>query len=61
MASSLGTTAAVGEDDALLEGLRAGDEEAFVTVVRHSQAALLRLADATVGSRAVAQEVTQDT
>jgi RNA polymerase sigma-70 factor (ECF subfamily) len=52
---------AVADDDALVSGLRAGDEAAFVTLVRQYQPAMLRLAEATVGSRAVAQEVTQDT
>jgi RNA polymerase sigma-70 factor, ECF subfamily len=49
------------DEGALVAGLRAGDEAAFVTLVRQYQPALLRLAEATVGSRAVAQEVTQDT
>jgi RNA polymerase sigma-70 factor (ECF subfamily) len=51
----------VGDDDALVAGLRAGDEAAFVALVQRYQPAMLRLAEATVGSRAVAQEVTQDT
>ena len=55
-------TSAVMEDDAaLVDRLRAGDETAFVALVRRHQPALLRLAQATVGSRAVAEEVTQDT
>jgi RNA polymerase sigma-70 factor (ECF subfamily) len=49
------------DEGALVAGLRAGDEDAFVTLVRRYQPALLRLAEATVGSQAVAQEVTQDT
>ena len=49
------------EDGALVAALCAGDEAAFVALVRRYQPALLRLAEATVGSRAVAQEVTQDT
>jgi len=49
------------DDAALVAGLRAGDERAFVALVRDYQPTLLRLAEATVGSRAVAQEVTQDT
>ena len=49
------------DDGALVAGLRAGDEQAFVALVRQYQPAMLRLAEATVGSRAVAQEVTQDT
>lgn len=50
------------DDDAgLVEALRAGDEAAFVELVRRYQPRLLRLAEATVGSRAVAEEVCQDT
>ncbi|HEY2812971.1 MAG TPA: RNA polymerase sigma factor [Acidimicrobiales bacterium] len=50
------------DDDAgLVERLRAGDESAFVELVRRYQPRLLRLAEATVGSRAVAEEVCQDT
>ena len=45
----------------LVERLRAGDEAAFVTLVRRYQSPLLRVAEATVGSRAVAEEVCQDT
>jgi RNA polymerase sigma-70 factor (ECF subfamily) len=49
-------------DDAdLVERLRAGDEAAFVEVVHRYQPRLLRLAEATVGSRAVAEEACQDT
>lgn len=51
----------VRDDEALLAGLRAGDEAAFVALVQQYQPAMLRLAEATVGSRAVAQEVAQDT
>lgn len=49
------------DDVALVDRLRAGDESAFVEVVRRYQPRLLRLAQATVGSRAVAEEVCQDT
>jgi RNA polymerase sigma-70 factor (ECF subfamily) len=50
------------DDDAgLVERLRAGDESAFVELVRRYQPRMLRLAEATVGSRAVAEEVCQDT
>jgi len=52
---------AVEDEGALVAGLQAGDEAAFATLVQRYQPALLRLAQATVGSRAVAQEVTQDT
>ena len=50
------------EDDlGLVERLRAGDESAFVELVRRYQPRLLRLAQATVGNRAVAEEACQDT
>ena len=52
---------AVDDDVALVARLQAGDESAFADLVRRYQPQLLRLAEATVGSRAVAQEVTQDT
>jgi len=45
----------------LVERLRAGDEAAFAELVRRYQPRLLRLAQATVGNRAVAEEVCQDT
>lgn len=48
-------------DLGLVERLRDGDESAFVELVRRYQARLLRLAEATVGSRAVAEEVCQET
>ena len=51
----------VADDAELVDRLRAGEEGAFVELVSRYQAPLLRLAEATVGSRAVAQEVTQDT
>jgi RNA polymerase sigma-70 factor (ECF subfamily) len=51
----------VDDEAALVERLRAGDESAFVTLVGLYQPRMLRLAEATVGSRAVAEEVTQDT
>jgi RNA polymerase sigma-70 factor (ECF subfamily) len=50
------------DDDAdLVDRLRAGDESAFVALIELYQSRLLRLAQVTVGSRAVAEEVTQDT
>ena len=49
------------DEVALVERLRAGDESAFAELVRQYQPGLLRLAQATVGSRAVAEEVCQDT
>jgi RNA polymerase sigma-70 factor (ECF subfamily) len=48
-------------DHALVDRLQAGDESAFVELVRRYQTRLLRLAETTTGSREVAQEVTQDT
>lgn len=48
-------------DAALVDRLRAGDEAAFVDVVRRYQPRLLRLAGSVVQSPAVAEEVTQDT
>jgi RNA polymerase sigma-70 factor (ECF subfamily) len=51
----------VDDDAALVERMRAGHEEAFVELVQRYQPQLLRLAETTVGSQAVAQEVTQDT
>lgn len=51
----------VDEDGGLLDRLRAGDRDAFAELVRRHQGALLRLAESTVGNRAVAQEVTQET
>ncbi len=55
--SSTGMDADVG----LVERLRTGDESAFVELVHRYQPRLLRLAEATVGSRAVAEEACQDT
>jgi RNA polymerase sigma-70 factor (ECF subfamily) len=51
----------VDDDAVLVARLRAGDEDAFGALVRRYQGPLLRLAEATVGSAAVAQEATQDT
>ena len=50
------------DDDAdLVNRLRAGDEAAFVALIERYQQRMMRLAEMTVGSRAVAEEVTQDT
>ena len=51
----------VDADATLVEKMRACDEAAFREIVRRYQDRLVRLAESTVGSRAVAQEVTQDT
>ncbi len=48
-------------DAELVDRLRAGDESAFVALIGRYQQRMLRLAETTVGSRAVAEEVTQDT
>lgn len=51
----------VDPDIDLLDRLRDGDEEAFVTLVSRYQQPLLRLANSIVLSRAVAEEAVQDT
>ena len=48
-------------DERIVAGLRAGDEETFDAVVRAWSPAMLRLAMTIVGSRAVAEEVLQET
>ena len=48
-------------DAELLAGLRAGDEDAFLALVARHHAKMLRLARSFVPSRAVAEEVVQDT
>jgi len=50
----------VDDEVELVDRLRAGDESAFVALIGQYQPRLLRLAETTVGSRAVAEEVTQD-
>jgi RNA polymerase sigma-70 factor (ECF subfamily) len=54
-------SADVDDDLALVERLRAGDESAFAELVRRHQPRLLRLAEATVRSRSLAEEACQDT
>jgi RNA polymerase sigma-70 factor, ECF subfamily len=54
-------TASRDEDAPLVAALRAGDEQAFVTLVRRYHSAMLRLALGYVPSMAVAEEVVQDT
>jgi RNA polymerase sigma-70 factor, ECF subfamily len=51
----------VDEDAELVAQLRAGDEQAFVALVSRHHTAMLHLADSFVSSRAVAEEVVQDT
>ena len=48
------------EDRRLVEGLRAGDEAAFAALMREYGAAMLRVAQMYVSSRAVAEEVVQE-
>jgi RNA polymerase sigma-70 factor (ECF subfamily) len=49
------------DDRALVDALRAGDEAAFAGIVDEWSAALLRVAQIYVSSRAVAEEVVADT
>jgi RNA polymerase sigma-70 factor, ECF subfamily len=55
------TLPAMESDGELLRRLRAGDERAFVILVERYNGAMLRLALSFVSSRAVAEEVVQDT
>ena len=50
-----------GSDERILAALRAGDEEAFRKLVREWHSSLLRVAQIFVPSRAVAEEVVQET
>jgi RNA polymerase sigma-70 factor (ECF subfamily) len=54
-------TVAAADDLRVLEALRAGDEEAFRRLVHEYHASLLRVALIYVSSRAVAEEVVQET
>ncbi len=56
-----GTLPAMETDASLLRRLREGDEQAFVVLVERFHPAMLRLALSFVPSRAVAEEVVQDT
>jgi RNA polymerase sigma-70 factor, ECF subfamily len=56
-----GADAAPAADAALLAALRDGDEAAFVTLVRQHHAVLLHVAMTYVSTRAVAEEVVQET
>jgi RNA polymerase sigma-70 factor (ECF subfamily) len=57
---TLATVGGPANEVGLLERLRAGDEQAFVTLVRQHHPALVRLASAYVPNRAVAEEVVQE-
>ena len=48
------------DEVALLNRLRAGDEQAFVTLVRQHHPALVRLASTYVPNRDIAEEVVQE-
>ncbi len=48
-------------DNELVERLRAGDEQAFVALVRRHHDAMIRVASSLVPSAAVAEEVVQET
>ena len=50
-----------GSDERILAALRAGDEEAFRKLVREWHSSLLRVAQIFVPSRAVAEDVVQET
>ena len=54
-------TLSLTRDEEIVAGLRAGDERTFDAVVRAWSPAMLRLATSIVGSRAVAEEVLQET
>ncbi|HKT40049.1 MAG TPA: RNA polymerase sigma factor [Ktedonobacterales bacterium] len=54
-------TSGPSDEMALLDALRRGDETAFLALVTMHYAAMLRLAQMYVGSRAVAEEVIQET
>jgi len=60
-AAESGGTGATAEDLALVAALRRGDEHAFMLVVERYHTALIHMALAYVSSRAVAEEVAQDT
>src|SRR5690349_8597515 len=53
--------AALAEEMHLVEALRRGDEQAFVTLLDRYHPALLRLAQIYLPDRALAEEVVQDT
>ncbi|HEX6541893.1 MAG TPA: RNA polymerase sigma factor [Ktedonobacterales bacterium] len=55
------TTSRPGDEMWLLDALRSGDEGAFLSLVTMHYAAMLRLAQMYVGTRAVAEEVIQET
>lgn len=59
--SSLERAASSGDDAALVEALRRGDEDAFLSLVDRYHSSMVRLAQLYVPNRAQAEEVAQDT
>src|SRR5215510_5722671 len=57
----MSTTSPVGDDTRLIEGLRRGDEGAFLELIGRYGSSLLRVAMAYTRNRAVAEEVVQET
>jgi RNA polymerase sigma-70 factor, ECF subfamily len=55
------TARVLDKDEATLSALRAGDEKAFLALVRQLHPSMLRVASLFVSSRAVAEEVVQET
>ncbi len=60
-ASTVRCAMAVDPDTTLVDTQRAGDESAFAALVTKYHPRLLRFAESMVPSRAVAEEVVQDT
>src|SRR3954464_8611863 len=61
MSTSSPQPVARADDAAMVEALRAGDEDAFVELIRAHHSVVLRVAMTYVSSRAVADEVVQET
>src|SRR3954469_3020105 len=61
MSTSSAQPVARADDAALVEALRAGDEDAFVELIRAHHSVVLRVAMTYVSSRALADEVVQET
>src|SRR5436189_6213820 len=59
--TAIAQTAPSADDQRLLDSLRAGDESAFETLIDRYHSSLLRLAMFYVPSRAVAEDVVQET
>ncbi len=59
--AALRPTKSFADDDALLAALQAGDERAFAALVARHERLMLRVAESHVRTRAVAEEVVQET